>query len=99
MSTAGMVEEDILWKMRWCFLLLTCLFLGTAGYIKSRKENLYASYGFLGGSDGEESTCNAGDPGSVLGSRRSPGGGNGTLTPVFLPGEFHGQGSLAGSSL
>ena len=53
------------------------MFLGTAGYIKSRKENLYANYGFLGGSDGEESTCNAGDPGSILGSRRSPGKGNG----------------------
>ena len=33
--------------------------------------------GFPGGSDGEESACNAGDPGSVLGSGSSPGGGNG----------------------
>ena len=30
-----------------------------------------------GGSDGKESACNAGDPGSILGSRRSPGVGNG----------------------
>ena len=30
-----------------------------------------------GGSDTEESTCNAGDMGSVPGSGRSPGGGNG----------------------
>ena len=30
-----------------------------------------------GGSDGKESACNAGDPGSIPGSRRSPGGGNG----------------------
>ena len=29
------------------------------------------------GSDGKESTCNAGDPGSIPGSRRSPGEGNG----------------------
>ena len=28
--------------------------------------------GFLGGSDGKESACNAGDPGSILGLRRSP---------------------------
>ena len=28
-------------------------------------------------SDGKESACNAGEPGSVSGSRRSPGGGNG----------------------
>ena len=33
--------------------------------------------GFLGGSDGRESASNAGDPGSILGSGRSPGDGNG----------------------
>ena len=32
---------------------------------------------FPGGSDGKESTCNAGDPGSILGLGRSPGEGNG----------------------
>ena len=31
---------------------------------------------FPGGSDGEESACNAGDPGSVPGLGRSPGEGN-----------------------
>ena len=50
--------------------------------------------GFLGGSDSKESAGNAGDPGSVPGSGRSPGEGNGN--PVFLPGEFHGQKSLVG---
>ena len=35
---------------------------------------------------------NAGDPGSIPGSGRSPGEGNGN--PVFLPGESHGQRSL-----
>ena len=33
--------------------------------------------GFPGGSVGKESTCNAGDPGSIPGSGRSPGEGNG----------------------
>ena len=33
--------------------------------------------GFLGGSDGKESACNAGDLGSIPGSGRSPGEGNG----------------------
>ena len=33
--------------------------------------------GFPGGSDGKESACNVGDLGSVPGSGRSPGGGNG----------------------
>ena len=36
-----------------------------------------SSWIFPGGSDGKESACNAGDPGSVLGSGRSPGGGHG----------------------
>ena len=39
-------------------------------------------YGFIlmdipGGSEGKASACNAGDPGSIPGSRRSPGEGNG----------------------
>ena len=33
--------------------------------------------GFPGGSNGKESACNAGDPGSIPGLGRSPGGGNG----------------------
>ena len=44
--------------------------------------------GFPGGSDAKESDCNAGDPGSISGSGRSP-------TPGFLLGEFRGQKSLA----
>ena len=32
---------------------------------------------FLGGSDGQESTCNAGDLGLIPGLGRSPGEGNG----------------------
>ena len=42
--------------------------------------------GFPGGA-GKESTCNAGNLGSIPGSGRSLGGGNGKPTPVFLPGE------------
>ena len=48
------------------------------------------------GSDDKESPCNAGDLGSIPGLRRSPGEGNGY--PVFWPGGFHGQRSLAGYS-
>jgi len=33
--------------------------------------------GFPGGSDGEESACNAGHPGSIPGLGRSPGEGHG----------------------
>ena len=38
---------------------------------------------FPGGSDGKESTCNAGDPGSIPGSGRSPGEGN-SYPPPYL---------------
>ena len=38
---------------------------------------LDSNMGFPGGSDSKESACNAGDPGSILGSGRSPGEGNG----------------------
>ena len=51
------------------------------------------------GSDGKESACNAGDPGSIPGSGRSVGEGNGyPRVPVILPGEFHRQRSLEGYS-
>ena len=48
--------------------------------------------------DGKESTCSAGDLGSVPGSGRSSGEGNGNPLPVFLLGESHEQRSLAGYS-
>ena len=38
---------------------------------------------FLGGSDGKESACNAGDPGSIPGWDRFPGEGNGN--PLQYP--------------
>ena len=40
--------------------------------------------GFPGSSAGKESTCNAGDPGSIPGLGRSPGEGIRLPTPVFL---------------
>ena len=58
--------------------------------------------GFPDGSVGKESTCSAGDTGdmgSVLWLGRSPGGGNGKPTPVFLLEICHGQSGLVGYSL
>ena len=63
--------------------------------------NIIYRYDFLGGSDGKESTCNAGDVGSMPGSGRFPGEGNGYSSlniPVFLPGESHGWRSLVSYS-
>ena len=42
--------------------------------------------GFPGGSDGKETAYDVEDPGSIPGSGRSPGQGNG-CTPIFLPGD------------
>ena len=53
--------------------------------------------GFPGVSDGKESACSAGDLGSIPGSGRSPAEEK-QPTLVFLPGEFHGQRSLADCS-
>ena len=52
--------------------------------------------GFPGGSNSKESACKAEDLSSIPGLGRSPGEGNSLPTPVFLPGGFHGQRSLAG---
>ena len=52
---------------------------------------------FRVGSDGKESACNMGDQVSFPGSGRSPGEGN-VNTLIFLPGEVHGQRSLASNS-
>ena len=49
--------------------------LGAVAWITGRDR---LGFGFSGGSDGKEPTCNAGDLGSVPGSGRSPGGGNGS---------------------
>ena len=51
--------------------------------------------GFPGGSEDKASACNAGDLGSIPGSGRSPGRRKWQPTSVLLPGESHGQKSLA----
>ena len=54
-------------------------------------DPMYVHMGFPGGSDGKESTLNARDPGLIPESEDS-------LEKGCLPGEFHGQRSLAGHS-
>ena len=46
-------------------------------YLKILVFLIYIYVGFPGGSDGKASACNAEDPGSIPGSGRSPGEGNG----------------------
>ena len=59
---------------------------------------LSKSKGFPGGSDSKESACNAGDSGSIPGSGIFPWRRKWRPTPVFLPGEVHGQRNLVGYS-
>ena len=53
---------------------------------------------FLGGSDGEESACNAGDLGLIPGLGRSPGRGHGNPLQCSCLENPQGQRSLAGYS-
>ena len=46
--------------------------------------NLYTYMGFPGSSAGKESTCNAGDLGSIPGLERSPGGGQATHSSILV---------------
>ena len=50
--------------------------------------------GFPGAFHRKECACNAGDSGSILGVGKIPWRREWLPTPVFLPGEFHGQRSL-----
>ena len=56
------------------------------------------NYCFPGSSVGKESACNAGDPGSIPRSGRSPGGGYGNPLQYSCLENPHGQRSLAGYS-
>ena len=68
-STTGKPQPSIsTFQLRLCFFFY--YFLPHFGRV---------SLGFSGGSDGKESTCKAGDPGSIPGSGRYPGEGNGLL--------------------
>ena len=52
--------------------------------------------GFPDSLAGKESTCNAGDPGSIPGLGRSPGEGHGNPLHYSCLENPHGQGCLAG---
>ena len=74
------------------------------GILIARMELLYLYFDhnmimdFSGGSDGKESTCNAGDLASVLGLGRSPGGGHGSVLHYSCLEKPHGHRSLEGYS-
>ena len=60
-------------------------------------NSIWCKWGFSDGSAGKESACNAGDPGSIPVSGRSPKEELAAHSSI-LPGEDHGQRSLMGYS-
>ena len=65
--------------------------------VSDSKPSLSSLKAFPGGSDGKESAYSVGDPGSIPGLGRPPGDRT-AAHPSILPGESHGQRSLAGYS-
>ena len=70
-------------------------FLVKKAVLRATIWTLSITPGFPAGSDSKESGCNEGDPGSIPGSERFPGEGNGYPLQYFLPWKFRGQRSLA----
>ena len=63
-----------------CLGLLLCFFVFFfQDSLQTQTGDTMRKKGFPGGSDGRESACNAGVPGSIPGSGRSLGEGNGNL--------------------
>ena len=66
--------------------------------IEMKISKVLSWWSFPDGSDGKESACNVGDLGLIPWVWKIPWRREWQPTPVFLPGEFHGQRSLAGCS-
>ena len=72
-------------------------FLGQKDLLEKNRLPTPVFLGFPDGSDGKESACNVGNLGSIPGLG-SPWRRERLSTPVFWPGEFHGQRNLVGYS-
>ena len=71
---------------------------GELCYVCAAAASATHTQGFPDGSATKNPPATAGDAGSIPGSGRSPWRRKRQPTPVFLPGEFHGQRSLQGYS-
>ena len=82
---AGVKRQPREVSLAHCLAIILCAYVPQAvkflwllnGNLIVFSWNLMRVLIFLGGSDGKESACSAGDPGSIPGSGRSPGEGNG----------------------
>ena len=65
-------------NMKQEYFLFICFKWKKLGHIfMLSRQRIKLLRGFPGGSEGKASACNVGDPGSIPGSARSPGEGNG----------------------
>ena len=73
-------------------MMLPAITLLSSGVVKQDLISLHSKYslGFPFGSTDKESTCNAGDLGSIPWLGRSHGEGKGYSLQYSWPGEFHG---------
>ena len=95
------MEQMICSRLRKEYNRAVCCYLVFLSYTLSTSWEMpgWMSYkGFPGGSDGKGSACNAGDLGSISGSGRSPGEGNGHPLQYLCLEKSHGQRSLVGCS-
>ena len=79
-------------------ILCNFWFVCVCGYLMFYLGIISSTGGFPGGSDGKESSCNAGDLDSVPRLGRSPGGGHGKQLQYSCLENPHGQRSLSGYS-
>ena len=89
------------WSLAWRILSITLLVCEMSAVYSSLSILWHCPSLRLGLPDGSEvkaSAWNAGDPGSIPGSEKTHWRRTWQPTPVFLPGESHGQRSLAGCS-
>ena len=88
-SLACSQTAETLWSARHCV---------RSGEYDDKKDWFQCHMGFPSGSDCNESACNAGDPGLIPGSGRSPWSRTWQPISAFLPKEAHGQRSPASYS-
>ena len=76
-AVANSLENQELWPRQCHSNVLGLCNMEASLLGEKNKRSPRSDAGFAGSSDGKESACNVGDPGSISGSGRSPGEGNG----------------------
>ena len=76
-------QTQATWLQKPLLYILPILTIARAGGQWGRCHNIYGGSQRLRGEAGKEFACNAGDAGSIPGSGRSPGEGNGNHSSIL----------------